>query len=62
MILFDDYGLNDYPEARQIIDDFLKDKKGVLLKLPTAALSSWHLKPLLMIIGDMRVYKGSRTS
>lgn len=43
VIIFDDYGLAEFPEARKIIDDVLKDQKGVLLKLPTAQAIYHHV-------------------
>ncbi len=35
VILFDDYGWMEYGETKKIIDEFLKDKDGILQKLPT---------------------------
>ncbi len=35
IILFDDYGWIEYGETKKIIDLFLKDKQGILQKLPT---------------------------
>ena len=35
VIIFDDYGSKSHREAKNMIDDFLHDKLGVLQKLPT---------------------------
>jgi len=35
LIIFDDYGVKEYEDTRKLIDEFLHDKSGVLLKLPT---------------------------
>jgi len=35
VIIFDDYGSKSHREAKNMIDDFLHDKPGVLQKLPT---------------------------
>lgn len=35
LIIFDDYGWLEYGETKKIIDKFLKDKNGILQKLPT---------------------------
>lgn len=36
VILFDDYGQEEYKETKKIIDKFFSDKSGMLLKLPTS--------------------------
>jgi len=35
IILFDDYGWMEYGETKKVVDLFLKDKSGLLQKLPT---------------------------
>jgi len=45
VILFDDYGLNDYAETKQVIDQFLINKNGTMFKLPTGQAMFFVLKP-----------------
>ena len=35
IILFDDYGAINYLDTRKIIDNFFRDKPGILMELPT---------------------------
>ena len=35
VILFDDYGWDAYIDTRRIIDEFFKDKPGILFEFPT---------------------------
>jgi len=35
IILFDDYGAINYLETKKIIDNFFKDKEGIIMELPT---------------------------
>jgi len=35
IILFDDYGAINYRDTRKIIDNFFRDKPGILMELPT---------------------------
>ncbi len=35
IILFDDYGWEAFADTKKVIDDFLKDKSGILLSFPT---------------------------
>ena len=35
VILFDDYGAINYLETRKMVDEFFKDKNGILMELPT---------------------------
>ena len=35
VILFDDYGWRDWDDTRKVVDEFLSDKPGTLLGLPT---------------------------
>ena len=35
IILFDDYGALNYLETRKMIDNFFKDKQGILFEIPT---------------------------
>jgi len=36
VILFDDYGWSNHKDTKHAIDDFFKDKPGILMQLPTA--------------------------
>ena len=36
VILFDDYGQEEYKETKNVIDKFFSEKPGLLLKLPTS--------------------------
>lgn len=36
VILFDDYGQEEYKDTKKVIDRFFSDKPGLLLKLPTS--------------------------
>jgi len=36
IILFDDYGQEEYRDTKKIVDEFFSDKSGLLLKLPTS--------------------------
>lgn len=36
VILFDDYGWSNHKETKHAVDDFFKDKPGILMQLPTA--------------------------
>lgn len=36
VILFDDYGQEEYKETKRVIDEFFSDKPGLVLKLPTS--------------------------
>jgi hypothetical protein len=35
VILFDDYGAINYLETRKMVDEFFKDKKGIMMEWPT---------------------------
>lgn len=35
VVLFDDYGWNNHKDTKHAVDDFFKDKSGILLHLPT---------------------------
>ena len=36
VILFDDYGWNNHKDTKHAVDDFFKDKPGILMQLPTS--------------------------
>lgn len=36
IIIFDDYGWQNYKDTKEVVDAFFSDKPGILLKLPTA--------------------------
>jgi len=36
VILFDDYGWNNHKDTKHAVDNFFKDKPGILMQLPTA--------------------------
>lgn len=42
IIIFDDYGNTGYPDTKKQIDEFFKNKPGVLLKSPTGQAIFFH--------------------
>jgi len=42
VILFDDYGQEKYKDTKNVIDEFIYDKSGMLLKLPTGQAIYFH--------------------
>ena len=42
IIIFDDYGLEHYPDTKNVIDEFFSTKSGVLMKMPTGQAIYFH--------------------
>jgi O-methyltransferase len=42
VILFDDYGWDAYEDTKNTIEDFFKDKPGLLMKIPTGQAIYFH--------------------
>jgi O-methyltransferase len=42
VILFDDYGWDAYQDTKNTIEDFFKDKPGLLMKIPTGQAIYFH--------------------
>ena len=42
VILFDDYGGIGYEDTRRVIDEYLSDKAGIIIKLPTGQAIYFH--------------------
>ena len=42
VILFDDYGWDAYEDTKNTIENFFKDKPGLLMKIPTGQAIYFH--------------------
>ena len=42
IIIFDDYGLEHYPDTKNVIDEFFSTKSGILMKMPTGQAIYFH--------------------